>query len=92
MDKTLVLALQAAEKEMPRYIMTKVYDCDDFYFFECVRKRDGQEGNGPCIDKKTPKSLSINSSSLISIPYSHFYDVDDIKNFSNELNQFSEGS
>ena len=90
-DKSLVTALDIAEKEMKYYSMTKAYDCGDFYYFSCIRIIDGQEGNGPTIDKITLKPRNIDSASLISTLCNCTYiaDVDEIRKHTEKLNRSS---
>lgn len=84
MNKILVKALKVAEESMPFYSMIKAYDCGDFYYFSCVRKGTDIPGNGPCIDKRTQKIISVDSSTLVSFDWNktikEIINVEDIRN------------
>lgn len=83
MDQNLVKALDKAEKLVPFYSVTKIYDCGEFYYFDCIRK-DNEKVNGPCINKKTLDEMSISSSDLMSYSWSNIFDAEDVRNYSKQ--------
>ena len=64
MDEKTLKALQIAKNNKQNCKVNSCYDYGDFFYFGYTNK-NGEEVNGPCIDKETLKQIHIDSCDLL---------------------------
>ena len=75
MDEIVLEALQIAKNNKQGCTVNSCYDFGDFLYFGYTNK-NGEEVNGPCIDKQTLKRISIDSSDLLLLKPIHKIDIE----------------